>query len=239
MRHPNVSVAKVLALRSQGIKAIIVSSGAITAGMSAVDMANRPTAMPELQRLASIGWRHLLNAWDEALGDTITGSILLTRHELDLTAESAELLGVTHTMLSHGDAIIANENDVITHEEIAFGDNDRLAAIYAAKMAQSGMFGTVGLVVLSDINGLYQDKDDPSSAIGRVDTIDRYMHLAGGAGTTNGTGGMKTKFDAARIATEADVTMWIANGRTEDALQGAINGKVGTQFSCRQMEEMR
>ncbi len=228
---------QVLGLQKQNTQTALVSSGAITAGMVATGCESRPSkqtrdGMVALQRLASIGWRHILNAWDDALDAATTGGVLLTRHELNLASERDELLHVTHSMLSRGDVVIANENDVIAHEQIAFGDNDTLAATYAAQMNRSGLFGTVGLVILSDVHGLYRDKHDARTLIRTVDDIASYRHLAGGAGSANGTGGMKTKFDAARIATEAGVTMWIANGRTDDAIQFALQGKIGTEFTC-------
>lgn len=225
---------QILKLRENDVHAILVSSGAITAGMMAVGMATRPrkeTEMTELQRLASIGWRHILNAWDEVLGDTNSGGVLLTRHDLALSSEREELLRVTHTMLSHGDVVVANENDVVAHDEIKFGDNDTLAATFAAKLGQSALFGSnVGLVILSDVDGLYADKDDASTLIRGVNNLSDYEYLAGGAESANGTGGMLTKFEAARIAQEAGITMWIANGRADNAIQRALDGEVGTRF---------
>lgn len=225
---------QILALREQSVYTVLVSSGAITAGMMIVGLTTRPdkhTAMPELQRLASIGWRHILNAWADVLGNVTSGGVLLTRHELNLESERSELLRVTRAMLSHGDVVIANENDVLSHQEIAFGDNDTLAATYAAKMSRSGLFGTtVGLVILSDVHGLYRDRSDSNSLIRVVNNLVDHEHLAGNTESSNGTGGMKTKFNAAKIAGEAGVTMWIANGRTENAIQRAVAGNIGTGF---------
>jgi glutamate 5-kinase len=230
-------------LRKIGYKVPIVSSGAVTAGMEATGTSVRPSgdeAMPEIQRLAAIGWTTIVGAWGEATG-AITGGILLTRRELDLEVpEHDEALRTTYTLLSHGDIPIINENDAITHGELAkesFGQNDTLSAIYAAQFATSttGLFGkNVGLVMLSNVDGLYADMSDSGSVIREIGAsdIDIYAHLAGGTNGNRGKGGMKTKFDAAHIVTDAGVEMWIANGRTDDSIQLALDGVIGTHFAA-------
>lgn len=223
-------------LQKVGTGIVLVSSAAITAGIAEVGLSvrpNRTTHMHELQRLASIGWRQVLNTWSDAMGGTTIGELLLTQHELNLRREHDQLLRVTHTLLSHGDIVVANENDAITHKEIAFGDNDSLAATFAAQIKHSALFGgSVRLVILTDVHGVYANKDDTSSIIRHIDRIADYRHLAGGAGSRHGTGGMVTKFDAARIATENGVTMFIANGRTEGAIKQALAGEIGAKFTC-------
>lgn len=225
---------QVLALQEQGQHVVIVSSAAITAGMVEVGLSERPqkdTEMSELQRLASIGWRHVLNAWGAALGQNHIGELLLTRRELELEAERDEVLRVTHTLLKHGDIPVANENGAIAHQEIAFGDNDTLAAWFAAQLGYASLFGSnIRLMLLSDIDGVYADVHDPRSVIRRIDDIDAYQHVAGDAKHQNGTGGMTTKFAAARIAIPAGVGLWVANGRAENAIERALAGEIGTHF---------
>lgn len=225
---------QVLAMQERGQQVVIVSSAAITAGMVEVGLSERPekdSAMPELQRLASIGWRQVLNAWDEALGTNHVGELLLTRRELELEAERDEVLRVTHTLLAHGDTLIANENDAITHQEIAFGDNDTLAALFAAQLGRSSLFGSnIRLVLLSDIDGVYADVNDTNSIIRHIDDIDRYEHVAAGASNQNGTGGMTTKLAAARLVLPVGIDMWIANGRAENVIERALAGEIGTHF---------
>ncbi len=229
---------QVVARHEQGQNTLLISSGAIAAGMAAVGLSTRPkkdTAMHELQRLASIGWRHNLNAWDGVLNGLTIGGVLLTKRELDLEDERQELIAVTHTMVNHGDIVIANENDVISHSEIAVGDNDSLAALYAAKLAGSGLFGTVNLVLLTDVDGLYRDISAKDSLIGVVDDLSQYQHLAGEAGSDKGTGGMRTKFAAAKIAGEAGINMWIANGRADNVIERAMTGETGTLFAAMEL----
>ncbi|QQS20009.1 hypothetical protein IPL85_00915 [Candidatus Saccharibacteria bacterium] len=232
--------AQVLNLRQQGYHVPLVSSGAVTAGMEATGTAMRPDgqeAMPEIQRLATIGWRRVLNAWFDAMG-VENGGLLVTRRELNInTPEHDEALRTTHTLLSHGEIPILNENDGITHGELSnqsFGQNDELSAIYAAQIAKSELFGNdVRLVLLSDVDGVYADMNNPSSIIRKISMGDiaQYEHLAGGSNGAHGKGGMKTKFEAAKIAAAAGVEMWIANGQTENAIQLAMDGEIGTHFT--------
>lgn len=234
--------SQVIRLKEQGFHVPIVSSGAVTAGMEATRISVRPDgeeAMPEIQRLATIGWRHVLNAWFDAMG-VENGGLLVTRRELNLdTPEHDEALRTTHTLLSHGEIPILNENDGITHGELtnqSFGQNDELSAIYAAQIAKSELFGSnVRLVLLSDVDGVYSDVNDPSSIIKEISLSDiaQYKHHAGGPNGVHGKGGMKTKFEAAKIAAAAGVEMWIANGQTENAIQLAMDGGIGTHFALK------
>ncbi len=138
---------------------------------------------------------------------------------------------VTHRLLSHGDLPVVNENDAISHEEIAHGDNDQLAARLASKIAASDLFkARVRLVVLSNIDGVY---DGAGAVCPEIVDIDKYLHLAEGAISTQGTGGMGTKLEAAQIARTDGVEMWIANGRSENAIQRTLAGEIGTHFSIK------
>lgn len=223
-------------LHKDGHGIIVVSSAAISGGMAAVGMTMRPdksTAMPELQRLASIGWRHILNTWADVLPSLVVGELLLTKREVETTErEGDELMRVMHALLCHGDIAIANENDAISHSEIAFGDNDTLAASIAARLSGSPLFDCdVRLLLLSDVNGVYQDLSDSSSLISAIHTIDEYQHIAAGARSLTGTGGMETKFIAARIATTANVETWVGNGRQDDVIGQMLVRKAGTYFA--------
>lgn len=221
-------------LRAQGVHPILISSAAITAGMCYTGVSERPSKqdMPLLQRFASIGWRHVLNSWSEALpGDTV-GELLLTEHELHLKSERQEALRTIYTLLQYGDIPIINENDAISHDEISFGDNDILAATLAAKLRQSPLFGdTVRLVILSDVHGVYRDRNDPSTLISCIKDIQAHSSIAGGAGSHSGTGGMVSKFRAANIAGAAHVECWVTHGKTPGSVLGALNQTCGTHFA--------
>jgi len=222
-------------LRQKGHGIIIVSSAAISGGMAHVGMTKRPdknTAMPELQRLASIGWRHVLNCWADALTGLVVGELLVTKSELGARKrEAGELMRVMHVLLSHGDIAVANENDAITHSEITFGDNDTLAAHIAVKIKRSSLFDCdVRLFLLSDVDGVYADVNDSGSVISTIENIDAYMHLAGRTQSSTGTGGMETKFAAAVIALESGIEVWIGNGRCDKVISHMLDRTSGTYF---------
>ena len=226
---------QVLDLKQQGYVVAIVSSAAITAGMVVTNLAKRPTneegSMPTLQGLASIGWRHILNAWDDALQGLIIGELLITRRELERDAERSELLKVTHNLLTNGHVVIVNENDALTHEEIAFGDNDTLAVAFASKLKQSHLFGDdISVIILSDIDGVYKDIHDSKTLIKKIEDVDTYLHVIRNTDGGVGTGGMTTKFSAAKIAKEHGIAMYITNGRTVDVLGRTLRKEVGTYF---------
>lgn len=221
-------------LQAEGFGIIIVSSAAITAGMAHANLIDRPsriTNMPELQRMASIGWRLILNQWAEAFTDRTIGELLVTKQELDNAQERTELITVVEQLLQHENICIVNENDAITHDEIAFGDNDTLAAHLAARLAQSNHTrGTVQLLILSDIEGVYEDKDNPSTLIPIIEDIAALQSIASDSATQYGTGGMTTKFLAAKIAQAAGVETAIGRGKRDGILRDLLSGKTGTRF---------
>lgn len=228
---------QIMTLQETGTNVVIVSSAAITAGMVEVGLTERPdkkTEMPKLQRLASIGWKHVVNEWDDALPGKTLGGLLLTEPELGFETERDEALGVVYELLANDDVPLANENDAITHKEIEFGDNDTLAAILAARIKQSALFGdNVRLVVLSDVNGVRRDVDDPKSVIHQISDVDAYFAFAKNSNGKLGTGGMITKFNAASIATQNGIDMWIADGKADNAIHRAMSGEIGTRFLAR------
>ncbi|MFZ1301461.1 MAG: hypothetical protein WAQ27_02690 [Candidatus Microsaccharimonas sp.] len=226
---------QVINLRQQGYTVAIVSSAAITAGMAATGLTVRPVnteqSMPTLQALASIGWRYVLNAWADALGSLTIGELLVSRRELERDIERSELLRVTHSLMQSGTVAIINENDAIAHEEIAYGDNDTLAAHFAAKLKNSKLFsGSVSVVILSDIDGVYEDINDKATIIRHIHDIDASEAFAKGTDDGVGTGGMVTKFKAARIARDYGVDLYITQGRIAETIPRAVSREIGTYF---------
>lgn len=222
-------------LPEAGISPIAVTSGAIKAGMSKLGIEKMPSKdfeMPELQRLACVGWLHILALWDKYITARVTGGLLLTRQELaESSSERQEALKTIRAMLDHGDIPIINENDAITHEEITFGDNDVLAATLTVNMQQSGMFGNIlGLVLLSTSTGLCLDKDDPTTRLPVVHDIDSVQHLVDDKTSEISNGGMTSKLIAARMVTAVGINMWLADGSEPDAISRAMNGEIGTYF---------
>lgn len=225
---------QVITLANQGKAMAIVSSGAIAAGYAYSREERTCEARQDViekQRMACLGQTNLMNYWQNALRPKLVGQLLFTKRELE-SSEGAELSAVTMRLLERGDIAVANENDALSHEEITFGDNDTLAARFAVLLHKTGFFRRTRLVILSDIDGVYEDINNKDSVITTIDNIDAYRHIAGGAGSANGTGGMASKFNAAKIATENGVEMYIANGRTAWAIERTLNGEIGTQFSA-------
>jgi len=220
-------------LITEDTKVVLVSSGAIAAGYrySREERTIEKRTAVEKQRLACLGQGTLVQAWQQALAPRCIGQLLFTRHELE-SPEGLELSAVTRCLLKYGDIPVANENDALSHEEITFGDNDTLAARFAILLHASGIFERTRLVILSDIDGVYQNISDSNSVISVIDDVDAYKHLAGSTGSVNGTGGMKSKFSAAKLVTENGIEMYVANGRATHVIERTLNRDIGTCFTA-------
>lgn len=217
--------------RELGTEFIIVSSGAVAAGMSELRYKTRPTMLPELQSLAAVGQSSLMATWREAFSqyDQITAQILLSRGDLN---DRQRFLNAQHTLeklVSLGVVPIVNENDSVATEELSFGDNDMLSAFVATKV------GAQLLVILSDIEGLFTDnpRTNPEARfIPVVEEVTEYIEsLAQGRGSAVGRGGMATKIGAAKHAYSFGVSTIMANGAAEEILLRISQGKFrGTLF---------
>jgi glutamate 5-kinase len=208
-----------------------VSSGAIVAGRQALNIARDGRDIPFKQVLAAVGQAKLMQIWDDLFSreDIVIAQTLLTRGDL---ADRQGYLNARNTLLALLDrkvVPIVNENDVVATEEIRIGDNDNLSALVA------NLIDADLLILLTDQRGLYTaDPRRSSSAtlIAEVPVItDDIIALAAGAGTVRGTGGMVTKVQAARLATESGVTVLVAGGTTDNVLVRAAKGEaIGTLF---------
>jgi glutamate 5-kinase len=241
-RPQMMGVARQVAkLVREGHQVALVSSGAIVAGREALQIARNGKDIPFKQVLAAVGQARLMQKWDALFTseDIIIAQTLLTRGDL---AERQGYLNARNTLLAlfERDVVpIINENDVVATEEISIGDNDNLSALVA------NLIDADLLILLTDQAGLYTSDPRRNSAatiIAEVPVIsDEIIALAAGAGTVRGTGGMVTKVQAARLATESGVTVLVAGGTTENVLLRAANGEaVGTKFpACRSRLESR
>lgn len=220
-------------LTHEGYRVIIVSSGAVAAGLGRLGFTRRPTDMPSLQACASAGQAVLTEVYAEALsrhGMTV-GQVLLTRRDL---ADRQGYLNARSTLgrlLSLGAVPLVNENDTVSVTEFNFGDNDTLGAIVACAVNASLY------VILSDVDGLYAS--DPAvqpdaPLVARIEAITPEVEaMAGGAGTSVGTGGMRTKLRAGRIALAGKVPMVICRGRQPQVLEDVVHGRpVGTRIEA-------
>jgi len=225
-------VQQLAEVRSRGTSVVLVSSGAIAAGMQALGLDERPKDMPSLQAAASVGQVLVLEMYAAlfAMHSVPVGQILLTRHD---TAHRSGYLHARDTMerlLSLGVVPIVNENDTVAVDEIRFGDNDTLAALVAT-MCKASL-----VVLLTDTEGLYDvDPRTGSDArlLERVDEMtDQVVSAASGAGSVIGSGGMITKVDAANVLMKAGIPTVVCDGRRRNVILEAAEGKpVGTFFA--------
>jgi glutamate 5-kinase len=223
------SLVDVLAgLRADGREVVLVSSGAIAAGLAPLGLPRRPRALPAQQAAASVGQGLLVHRYTEELArhGVVAGQVLLTVDDVTRRSHYRNAYQTFAKLLELGVLPIVNENDTVATTEIRFGDNDRLAAL-VAHLVHADL-----LVLLSDVDGLYDgDPADPASSVlpEVVSADDLAAVRIGGSGAAGlGTGGMQTKVDAARIATGAGIPVVL----TSAALAGrALAGEhIGTLF---------
>lgn len=228
------SLVKVLSdFKNAGTQVILVSSGAVSAGVAKLST-RRPINTAEKQAMAAIGQSELMKLYSRLFSDYghTVAQILLTKDVIDQPDRRAAAEDTFSTLLGLGCIPIVNENDSVSTEGLNFGGNDTLSA-YVALVCHADL-----LINLSDIDGLY-DKDPRRNAdaklISRVDRIDDgVLAMAGGAGTARGTGGMATKLLAARIVLEKGIPMYILNGQDPTVLYDLMDGKqVGTFFAAK------
>ena len=223
-------------LMNTGIEVILVSSGAIGAGVGKIGLAEKPSTTQQKQALAAIGQASLMAIYEKFFSEYgyTTGQVLLTKYVFEDKTRYESAKNAFETMLSYGVIPIVNENDVISSYEIEFGDNDTLSA-YVAKLTEADL-----LILMSDIDGFYNgDPNDPESLLIPVilQIDDTIREFAGGEGTVRGTGGMVTKLNAAEIVNAAGIDMIICNGDDMDNLYKIANGEqVGTLFKAKKIE---
>lgn len=199
-------------LRRQGHRIVFVSSGAIAIGMRKLKIQKKPKRLAAKQALAAVGQGELISVWDELFThlDQTTAQILLTRNDIGDFAQFRNAENTLRELLDMGIIPIVNENDTISTEEIKFGDNDTLSAITA------GMCNADFLFLLTDVDCLYTDNPRTNPDAKPVNIVRNMASLdvdTKSAGSSVGTGGMKTKLIAADLATNAGVTTVICNSK--------------------------
>lgn len=225
-------------LRNQGKEIILVSSGAIGAGRKVLGLNKRPSSLPVKQACASVGQGALIALYQRLFNEyhQISSQILMTKHTIIREKSLFNARNTFDQLLDMGVIPIVNENDTVSTDEIEFGDNDTLSAVVAA------LVGADLLILMSDIDGLYTDdpnKNPNARFIECVYKIDKSLYdMAKGAGSDFGTGGMVTKIDAARIATDSGCDMIISNGKDFRTIHDIIEGKnIGTLFLAHKNED--
>jgi glutamate 5-kinase len=224
-------VRQVAQLLERGDQVALVTSGAIVAGREALGMARDAKDIPLKQVLAAVGQARLMQTWDQLFSHygLIVAQTLLTRADLADRQRYLNARSTLLTLLDRGVVPVVNENDVVAVEEIKIGDNDNLSAL-VANLVDADL-----LVLLTDTAGLYTAdprRDSSATLVTEVPKIsDAILRLAEGAGTARGTGGMATKIQAARLATESGIAVLIADGRADNVIVRASEGEsIGTRF---------
>ena len=227
-------LVKVLAdLKNQGLELVLVTSGAIGVGVGKLGLPSRPSDIPGKQAAAAVGQCELMYLYDKYFSEYnhTVAQVLLTRYSLAKEDGEENVHNTFEALLRMGAIPVVNENDTVATDEIRFGDNDTLSA-YVARFISAD-----SLVLLTDIDGLYTANPalDPNATLVTevTEVDDQLMETAGGAGSSLGTGGMVTKLQAARIATQAGTDMYIINGKNPGGLYDLLEGKqVGTHFAA-------
>ncbi|WP_317381987.1 glutamate 5-kinase [Megasphaera stantonii] len=221
-------------LANQGKEMVLVSSGAVSAGMGPLGLSSRPKTIREKQAVAAVGQGVLMHTYEKMFreyGQNV-GQVLLTRMDAQDRKKFMNSRNTLLTMLQMGVIPIINENDVVAIDEFKIGDNDTLSAMV------SNFIEADLLIILSDVDGLYtaNPQTHPEARIIPVVTeVDKHVYdIAGGAGSSIGTGGMYTKIQAASIATSSGVDMVIASGGEDGVLRRICQGEdVGTWFTAK------
>ena len=217
-------------LRGTGKKVLVVSSGAIGAGIGLLGLKERPKELPHLQATASVGQAHLIGAYDAAFQKhgLRASQILLTANDFRRRVRYLNIRNTINTLFEYDVIPVVNENDTVSIDEIKFGDNDRLAAMVSSLLERPL------LIILSVIDGLFdRDPKDPAAKIiPLVEHWDETLRgLAAETKSTRGTGGMVTKLEAVRMATSGGGHVIIANGTDRTVLDKVREShEVGTLF---------
>ena len=221
-------------MKNAGNKVILVSSGAIGMGVGKLGLSSRPSDIPTKQAAAAVGQCELMYTYDRIFSQYhhTVAQLLITGEDVKNETRHNNFNNTLERLLELNAIPVINENDTVATEEIVIGDNDTLAAIVACSVKADK------LILLSDIDGLYTadpHTDPEAKLIPFVYSIDEKLcSLAGGTASEQGTGGMVTKLQAAKICMECGCEMIITNGNNPENLYDILDGKtVGTTFTER------
>ena len=223
-------------MQNMGNEIVLVSSGAIAVGANKMKLPERPTSMRMKQAAAAVGQCANMFLYDKFFGyyGKTVAQILLNAEDIEQEVKKENLSNTFEALLENDIIPIVNENDSVSYTEIEseeklFGDNDMLSAVVSV-LCKADM-----LIILSDIDGFYSK--DPrfykdATLLSRIEEIDESVYeLAGGAGSRRGTGGMRTKLQAAELATSQGISTMVMNGKDPSILYDVMAGKkVGTLF---------
>ncbi|MFK8051064.1 MAG: glutamate 5-kinase [Halioglobus sp.] len=217
-------VAQLVHLRAQGNEVVLVSSGAVAAGVAQLGWSTRPTALHQLQAAAAVGQMGLVQSYQTAFAEhgLQTAQVLLGHDDVIARDRYLNARGTLNTLLEMGVVPIVNENDTVVTDEIRFGDNDTLAALVA------NLIDADALLLLTDQEGLYKEdpRQNPNSELVDVaDANDPTLDAMAGEAGSFGRGGMITKIRAARLAARSGTETIIASGRVEHIIAKVARGE--------------
>ncbi|WP_026675010.1 glutamate 5-kinase [Alkalihalobacterium bogoriense] len=218
-------VAAIAALKRAGHDVILISSGAVAAGFSDLGYPNRPVTIAGKQAAAAVGQSLLMQGYAEECKkhNLVTAQLLLTRHNFANNEQYHNAYSTLTELLKRNVLPIINENDSVSIEELTFGDNDMLSALV------SGLVHANFLVILTDINGLYDANPHKNPKAKKFTFLpavsEELMKVAGGSGSKVGTGGMRSKIEAAKTALSLGVKVFIGTGEGSQKLLDIVNGK--------------
>lgn len=219
-------------LREQGHEVVLVSSGAVAAGMARLNLTERPRTISQLQAAAAVGQSDLVQAWRQSFEafNLPVGQVLLNHSDISNRERYLNARDAIQCLLKLPAIAVINENDSVATDEIRLGDNDTLAALVA------NLIDADGLLLLTDQDGVFTSNpsiDEHAELIAECDAYDpRLDEVVSDSGSQVGTGGMITKLKAARIAARSGAITTIANARACDAIQRAIRGEIGTRLDA-------
>lgn len=220
--------AQVADVRKSGHSVVLVTSGAIAAGLNTLGLDNkRPSDLSVLQAISAVGQSRLMAAYNQTLGEykLVAGQVLLTPLDFVNRQQYLHARQTLSKLLQLGVVPIVNENDAVADDEIRFGDNDRIAALVA------NLITADLLVLLTDQNGFYTAdprRDAEASLVEQIDEISEVLKsAAGGPGTDRGSGGMASKLQAASIASWSGIDVLIASSARTDVLVDACSKRPG------------
>ena len=222
-------VAQIAALRKAGKEVVVVTSGAVGAGMGALGYQARPANLAEKQACAAVGQSRLMAVYDQlfAMHGLVVAQVLLTHADLEHHERHLNARNTLITLLQRGVVPIINENDAVSFTEIKFGDNDKLSALVASLLPADL------LVILTTVDGVIKHFGRKNArTLPVIKTIDTAIEgMAGGTTSATAVGGMKSKIDAAKIAVRSGIPLVIASGKRKNTLAKILAGKIeGTLF---------
>ncbi len=225
----NSLIDQICQLQKKGIEVVLVSSGAIVLGMGEIDKKIRPHDLASLQACAAIGQNVLMQTYSRFFkkNKKQCAQVLLTWDDFDNRLRYNNARATLSSILSLGITPIVNENDTVSTDEIKFGDNDRLSALVA------GLIHADLLIILSDVEGLYDSKSGGKKILKEIKEITREVEnlVIDKKDCQMSKGGMAAKLEAVKIAAHANIPCVIANGETLDILNRLLKGeRIGTLF---------